>query len=87
MPYCSTAAPIAITDIWKPIVTASQAFSGNSPFGGRQSARSIHFIIAWLLVLFFLVHIAMVLLAGPVNEVRSMITGWFTLPRAKDGDA
>ncbi|WP_374525262.1 cytochrome b/b6 domain-containing protein [Sphingopyxis sp.] len=56
-------------------------------FGGRQSARSIHFIIAWLLVLFFLVHIAMVLLAGPVNEVRSMITGWFTLPRAKDGDA
>jgi len=50
-------------------------------FGGRPSARSIHFIAAWLLVLFFLVHIAMVLLAGPVNELRSMITGWFTLPR------
>ena len=49
-------------------------------FGGRQSARSIHFIIAWGLVAFFLVHIAMVLLAGPVNEVRSMITGWFRLP-------
>jgi len=53
-------------------------------FGGRQSARSIHFIAAWALVAFFLVHIAMVLLAGPVNEVRSMITGWFRLPPEKD---
>lgn len=53
-------------------------------FGGRQSARSIHFIAAWLLVLFFLVHVAMVLLAGPVNEVRSMVTGWFRLPPEKD---
>src|SRR3546814_3815674 len=50
-------------------------------FGGRQSARSIHFIVAWLLVAFFLVHIAMVLLAGPVNEIRSMITGWFQIGR------
>lgn len=49
-------------------------------FGGRQSARSVHFIAAWALVAFFLVHILMVLLAGPVNEVRSMITGWFRLP-------
>lgn len=48
-------------------------------FGGRQSARSIHFITASALVAFFLVHVAMVLLAGPVNEVRSMITGWFRL--------
>jgi Ni/Fe-hydrogenase b-type cytochrome subunit len=53
-------------------------------FGGRQSARSIHFIAAWLLVLFFLVHVAMVLLAGPVNEIRSMITGWFRLPPERD---
>jgi thiosulfate reductase cytochrome b subunit len=49
-------------------------------FGGRQSARSIHFIATWALVAFFFVHMAMVLLAGPVNEVRSMLTGWFTLP-------
>ena len=49
-------------------------------FGGRQSARSIHFITASALVAFFLVHVAMVLFAGPVNEVRSMITGWFRLP-------
>jgi thiosulfate reductase cytochrome b subunit len=52
-------------------------------FGGRQSARSIHFIATFLLVGFFLVHMAMVLLAGPVNEVRSMLTGWFTLPQPK----
>jgi thiosulfate reductase cytochrome b subunit len=44
-------------------------------FGGRQSARSIHFIVMLLLILFFLVHIVMVLLAGPLNEMRSIITG------------
>lgn len=52
-------------------------------FGGRQSARSIHFVVAWLLVAFFLVHILMVVLAGPINELRSMTTGWYRLPRAK----
>ena len=53
-------------------------------FGGRQSARSLHFIAAAGLVLFFLVHIAMVVLAGPVNELRSMITGWYRLPKEPD---
>lgn len=52
-------------------------------FGGRQSARSIHFIAAWLIVAFFVVHILMVILAGPFNEVRSIITGWYRLPREK----
>lgn len=50
-------------------------------FGGRQSARSIHFLCAGGLVAFFVVHIAMVVLAGPINEVRSMLTGWYRLPR------
>lgn len=54
-----------------------------SIFGGRQSARSIHFITAWLLVGFFFVHIAMVVLAGPINEMRSMISGRYRLPREK----
>jgi Ni/Fe-hydrogenase b-type cytochrome subunit len=49
-------------------------------FGGRQSARSIHFIAAWATVAFFFVHIAMVILAGPYNEVRSMLTGWYRVP-------
>jgi thiosulfate reductase cytochrome b subunit len=48
-------------------------------FGGRQSARTIHFIVAGLVVLFVFVHVAMVLLAGPVNELRAMITGRFAI--------
>lgn len=51
--------------------------------GGRQSARSLHFIAAFGLVGFFFVHIAMVILAGPYNEVRSMITGRYRLPKEK----
>lgn len=46
-------------------------------FGGRQTARTIHFVTMALLVLFFVVHVLMVLLAGPFNELRSMITGWY----------
>ncbi|MEO8883264.1 MAG: cytochrome b/b6 domain-containing protein [Devosia sp.] len=44
-------------------------------FGGRQTARSIHFLTMSALVLFFIVHIIMVVLAGPFNEIRQMITG------------
>ncbi|MBB5987326.1 cytochrome b/b6 domain-containing protein [Sphingobium lignivorans] len=54
--------------------------------GGRQSARSIHFIAAWLLFAFFLVHIVMVLLAGAGNGLRGMITGWYRVPEARPGD-
>ncbi|MBY0560307.1 cytochrome b/b6 domain-containing protein [Hyphomicrobium sp.] len=46
-------------------------------FGGRQTARTLHFLAMFLLVLFFFVHVLMVLLAGPFNELRSMITGWY----------
>ena len=52
-------------------------------FGGRQSARSIHFICAALIVGFIIVHLAMVVLAGPFNELRSIITGWYRLPQEK----
>ena len=48
-------------------------------FQGRQSARTIHFIAANLIVLFIFVHVAMVLLAGPINELRAMITGKFVI--------
>jgi thiosulfate reductase cytochrome b subunit len=48
-------------------------------FGGRQSARSIHFIVANLIVLFFFVHIVMVVLSGTWNNVRSMITGRYAI--------
>jgi thiosulfate reductase cytochrome b subunit len=53
-------------------------------FGGRQSARSIHFIVAFALLAFFVVHMIMVMLAGPFNEVRSIITGKFRLPGKPD---
>jgi len=46
-------------------------------FGGRQTARTIHFGAMVVLVLFFIVHVLMVVLAGPINELRSMITGWY----------
>ena len=48
-------------------------------FGGRQSARTIHFLVADLLVLFVLVHVIEVLLAGVVNGMRSMITGRYVI--------
>ena len=44
-------------------------------FGGQQSARTIHFFVTVALVLFLLVHIAMVCLAGFKNRMRAMITG------------
>ena len=50
-------------------------------FGGRQSARSIHFICAMLLAGFIAVHVLMVILAGPRNELRSIVTGWYRLPK------
>jgi Ni/Fe-hydrogenase b-type cytochrome subunit len=52
-------------------------------FGGRQSARSLHFIAAALVAAFILVHLVMVVLAGPVNEIGSMITGRYRLPKER----
>jgi thiosulfate reductase cytochrome b subunit len=46
-------------------------------FGGRQSARTLHFIAADLIVLFIIVHLVEVLISGFWNEIRSMITGWY----------
>jgi len=43
--------------------------------GGRQSARTIHFIIAWMLVAFVFIHVFEVIVSGFWNHIRSMITG------------
>ena len=48
-------------------------------FGGRQSARTVHFVTASALVMFFLIHILAVLAAGPLTEMRSIVTGWFVI--------
>jgi thiosulfate reductase cytochrome b subunit len=48
-------------------------------FGGEQTARTVHFVIAWLLVLFVIVHVFMVLISGVWNNIRSMIIGWYQI--------
>lgn len=63
-------------------LTMSPNFDATAPwlvdlFGGRQTARTIHFITMLAFVLFFVVHIIMVVLANPLNELRSMITGYY----------
>ena len=52
-------------------------------FGGRQTARTIHFICASLIVLFIIVHLVMVLISGVFNNVRSMITGRYKVDSAE----
>lgn len=49
--------------------------------GGRQSARTLHFLAAAGLVLFVIVHVFEVIVAGVWNEMRSMLTGWYVVPR------
>ena len=53
-------------------------------FGGRQSARTIHFICAFSFLGFFAVHMAMVILSGAWNNLRSMITGRFAIEGRRD---
>jgi thiosulfate reductase cytochrome b subunit len=45
--------------------------------GGRQSARTIHFVVAWLLVAFVAIHVFEVIITGLWNNLRSMITGQY----------
>lgn len=47
--------------------------------GGRQSARTLHFISAGLIVGFIVVHVGLVVWTGLFNNMRSMITGWFVI--------
>jgi thiosulfate reductase cytochrome b subunit len=65
-------------------LTMSPAVTAEIPilfdvFGGRQSARTIHFLVANLLVLFVLVHIVQVFVAGVFNTMRGMITGRYAI--------
>jgi thiosulfate reductase cytochrome b subunit len=65
-------------------LTMSPGFNAIAPwlldvFGGRQSARTLHFICATFLVLFVIVHLVMLILAGVWNEMRSMFTGRYVI--------
>jgi len=58
----------------------SPAFTSAFPataalLGGRQSARTIHFFVSWLLLLFLIVHVTMVARSGFWSRTRAMITG------------
>ena len=53
-------------------------------FGGRQSARTIHFIAAGGIVIFAVVHVVMVLITGVWNNLRSMITGRYVIEPAEE---
>ena len=54
-------------------------------FGGRQSARTIHFLMAWTLVGFVIVHVVMVVVSGLFNNMRSMINGRAVAARDVEG--
>ena len=54
-------------------------------FCGRPSARLIHFFCAWTIVLFVIVHVAMVILSGFWNNMRSMVTGRYAIQTKEPG--
>jgi thiosulfate reductase cytochrome b subunit len=65
-------------------LTMSPGFNAFAPwlldfFGGRQSARTLHFITASALTAFVVVHVLMVLVSGVFNNMRSMITGRYAI--------
>jgi thiosulfate reductase cytochrome b subunit len=53
-------------------------------FGGRQSARTIHFIVALALVAFVVIHVFQVIITGLWNNLRAMITGRYQIPPTED---
>jgi thiosulfate reductase cytochrome b subunit len=81
---------LAVVFVLAPLVivtglTMSPAMNSVMPvlldvFGGRQSARTVHFFVALLFVSFVAVHVLLVALSGFFNNIRSMITGWFAIP-------
>ncbi len=54
-------------------------------FGGRQAARTIHFIACFSFVGFIVIHVLQVILTGFFNNIRSMVTGWFVVKHEHEG--
>ncbi len=48
-------------------------------FGGRQGARTIHFLACFAFVGFIVIHVLQVIVTGFFNNIRSMVTGWFVV--------
>ncbi|MBX3324639.1 MAG: cytochrome b/b6 domain-containing protein [Nitrospira sp.] len=60
--------------------TIDTAFPGIlTILGGRQAARTIHFAACFSFVGFILIHVFQVMVTGFFNNIRSMLTGWFTI--------
>jgi thiosulfate reductase cytochrome b subunit len=80
---------LAVTALLLPLMvltglSMSPGFNATVPglidlFGGRQSARTIHFLSASLIVLFVIVHLLLVVASGFWNNIRSMITGRYAI--------
>ena len=73
-------------------LTMSPGFDAIAPwlldvFGGRQTARTLHFAVMLGLGAFFVIHMLMILAAGPLNEIRSIVTGWYRTDEAHDDHA
>ena len=66
----------------------SPAFTSAVPWaasvlGGRQSARTIHFFVSGALLLFVVVHVAMVVVSGFRSRMRAMVTGGGEVPEER----
>jgi thiosulfate reductase cytochrome b subunit len=64
--WTGLAMSFAVTSVFPILATA---------VGGHQSVRTLHFVFVSLLVLFLIVHLAMLCLVGFWGHVRAMITG------------
>ncbi len=72
-------------------LSMSPSFNAIAPwlldlFGERQTARTIHFLMMIGLIGFFVVHMVMIFAAGPINELRSIVTGWYRIDPDKGGE-
>lgn len=72
-------------------LSMSPSFNALAPwlldvFGGRQTARTLHFAVMLLLIGFFVVHILMMLASGPLNGLRSMLSGWYRIDPGTEPD-
>ena len=85
---------VVIFGLLPPIIVAGMAMSPRLDavypgwvdlLGGRQSARTLQFLAAIGLLLFALVHVFEVFVGGVWNQLRSMVTGWYTLPADRQG--
>ncbi len=64
--WTGLAMSFGVTSVFPELATA---------LGGHQSARTLHFALVGLLVVFLIVHLAMLCLVGFWSHVRAMITG------------